>query len=88
MDILGPLPKTVCGNQLIQEMTDCYTYLIKAVSATKIIYSHIVSLFLESWVYMHVTNTAHHPQMSHLAERFNKRILERLPVYLAGDGRK
>lgn len=53
MYIPGPLLKTMCVNQFILVMTDCYAKFTKAVFTSKTAALHIVSLFLNNLVTMY-----------------------------------
>lgn len=50
IDIRGPLPKTLSGNQFVQIMPNRFYKLTKAVSNFRTIASHIASLLMDNWV--------------------------------------
>lgn len=49
MDMVGRLPKTLSGSQLVQVMTNRYSKLRRAVVPSSTIASHIALLFTDSW---------------------------------------
>lgn len=51
MDTMGPLLKTLNGNQFVLVMKDSYLKLTRAIQASKTNASHIASLyFMDNWV--------------------------------------
>lgn len=53
IDILGPLPRTVNGNQLVVVMTVRYSQLTRALPSDETSSVHVENVFIDSWIVLY-----------------------------------